>query len=270
MDKSLQDDPIDISMVNALLEGTLFHKRIRFFACLESTNATAAREAAAGAEEGATYVAGEQTGGRGRGGHLWHSEPGSGIYLSAILRPRLLPGDVLWLSLAAGLAVQNAIDEVTGARPDLRWPNDLLLSAKKCCGILTEMNAEATRTRFVVVGIGVNVNQDRFPPDLAKLATSLLLETGRPWSRESLIGAILQAIHREYRTILTDRASARVSIVERFERNSSYARGKRVHVDEAGGYMGVTEGLDQNGFLRIRTETGLRAVLSGGVREPSD
>jgi BirA family biotin operon repressor/biotin-[acetyl-CoA-carboxylase] ligase len=181
------------------------------------------------------------------------------------LRPQVAPADVLMLSLAAGLAVREGVEQVTGLRADLRWPNDLLLGGKKFCGILIEMNAEATRVRYAVVGMGINVNQETFPASIAELATSLRMESGRTWSRVELAAALLKSLDREYRQ-LPD-AKARNEVRLRFERSSSSARGRRVRVEEDGGYEGVTEGLDERGFLRVRTESGVRTVLSGGVRE---
>jgi BirA family biotin operon repressor/biotin-[acetyl-CoA-carboxylase] ligase len=148
---------------------------------------------------------------------------------------------------------------------DLRWPNDLLLGGKKFCGILLEMNAEATRVRHVVVGIGMNVNQESFPGELAETATSLRMESGRGWSRVELTAALLKSLDREYGKL--GDLSTREEMRRRFEQYSSSARGRRVRVEEDGGYEGVTEGLDERGFLRARTESGVRTVLSGGVRE---
>jgi BirA family transcriptional regulator, biotin operon repressor / biotin---[acetyl-CoA-carboxylase] ligase len=249
------------------LKGTIFAEHIHHYFRVGSTNHEAMEAAAADAPEGSVFVAEEQTAGRGRGGHGWHSARSAGIYCSVLLRPTLAPADVLILSLATGLAVREAVEEVTGMSADLRWPNDLLLSGKKFCGILIEMNAEATRVRHVVVGVGMNVNQENFPGELAHTATSLRMEThnGRPWSRVELTAALLKSLDREYRN-LADR-SAREQVRRRFEQYSSSARGRRVRVDEDGGYEGVTEGLDERGFLRVRTESGLRTVLSGGVRE---
>jgi BirA family transcriptional regulator, biotin operon repressor / biotin---[acetyl-CoA-carboxylase] ligase len=221
--------------------------------------------AAEGAPEGSVFVAEEQTAGRGRGGHDWHSARSTGIYCSAILRPRVPPADVLALSLAVGLAAADAVQRVTGIVPDLRWPNDVLLGEKKFCGILTEMNAEATRVRYAVVGIGMNVNQDEFPAELADTATSLRAVTGRMWSRVELTAALLKSLDREYGKIEQGIAD----VVRRFEAASSYARGKQVRVDENGGLEGVTDGLDERGFLRVRTADGVRIVLSGGVRPAS-
>ncbi|MFI5087874.1 MAG: biotin--[acetyl-CoA-carboxylase] ligase [Terriglobales bacterium] len=262
------------------LQGTIFAEHIHHYFRIGSTNAEAMNAAAAApdhraarkphaagtpAPEGSVYVAEEQTAGRGRGGHGWHSARSAGIYCSVVLRPQVAPADVLMLSLAAGLAVRQAVEQVTGLRADLRWPNDLLLGGKKFCGILIEMNAEATRVRYAVVGMGMNVNQETFPSSIAELATSLRMESGRTWSRVELAAALLKSLDREYHR-LPD-AAARNEVRLRFEQSSSSARGRRVRVEEDGGYEGVTEGLDERGFLRVRTESGVRTVLSGGVRE---
>ncbi len=119
-------------------------------------------------------MAEEQTAGRGRGAHQWESAPSAGIYCSVVLRPALPPSEALVLSLAAGLAVHSAVQQIDSrVSPDLKWPNDLLIEGKKFCGILTEMNAEPTRVRYIVVGIGINVNQAKFPAELQSIATSL-------------------------------------------------------------------------------------------------
>ncbi|MGZ4824143.1 MAG: biotin--[acetyl-CoA-carboxylase] ligase [Terriglobales bacterium] len=263
------------------LKGTIFADHIHHYFRVGSTNADAMQAAAGGtpdhgrarkpraaaapAPEGTVYVAEEQTAGRGRGGHGWHSARSAGIYCSAVLRPALPPADVLLLSLAAGLSVRDAIEQVTGLRADLRWPNDLLLGGRKFCGILIEMNAETTRVRYAVVGFGMNVNQESFPASLDSLATSLRIESGRTWSRVELTSALLKSLDREYRNLAD--SAARAEIRRRFEQHSSSARGCRVCVEEDGGYEGFTEGLDERGFLRVRTESGLRTVLSGGVRK---
>ena len=172
------------------------------------------------------------------------------------------------LSLAAGLAVRTAIEQVDArVSADLKWPNDLLIAGKKVCGILTEMNAEATRVRYVVVGIGVNVNQASFPKELEGEATSLRLVTGSEWSRVELAAALLKSLDREYR-VLVDQADARQSILRRFTEQSSWVQGKQVCIVENGARVeGITEGLDERGFLQVRTPGGLRTILSGTVRE---
>ena len=220
--------------------------------------------ASTGADEGTIFLADQQTAGRGRNGHGWHSETGTAILLSVVLRPRIQVAEVLWLSLMAGLAVHDAISRTCGIACDLRWPNDLLIDRKKVCGILTEISGEAEQLRYAVVGIGVNVNQPSFAQELEHLATSLRIETGKEWSRTELLVSLLNAFQTEYHRALA--APGIESLLSRLQTASSYVRGKRVHVDEAGGYDGITDGLDARGFLRVRTTEGVRIVLSGGVR----
>lgn len=253
-------------LLSPRLRGTIFDLGIYHSFRIGSTNSAAMQAAEAGAPEGTVFVAEEQTSGRGRGGHSWHSEPSAGIYCSAILRPTLAPADVLVISLAAGLAVSAAIREVTGLVPDLRWPNDVMLADKKVCGILTELNAEVTRVRYVVVGVGMNVNQARFDAELEPLATSLAIDTGHNWSRGDLTVSLLKSLDREYRALTANPDAARADILRRFQENSSYASGMSVWVEENGGYEGVTAGLDNRGFLLVETDRGIRTVLSGGVR----
>ena len=225
--------------------------------------------AAAGEPEGSVFFAEQQTAGRGRGTNTWDSAPSEGIYCSVILRPELSPADALLLSLIAGIAVAEAVEKTNGLHPDLRWPNDVLLEERKFCGILTEMNAEATRVRYVVVGIGINVNQPSFSSELEPIATSLRLASGHQWSRVQLAAALLKSLDSWYRKLSDGSTESRSAIFRKFEERSSFARSRFVHVDEEGGYEGVTEGLDNRGFLLVRTDRGLRTVLSGGVRAAS-
>lgn len=245
-----------------LVKGSIFAARIHHYFRVGSTNAEAMKAAAGGEPEGSVFLAEEQTAGRGRGGHSWSSAKSQGIYCSVILRPQLAPADALALSLAAGLAVVTAIEQTTGLKPDLRWPNDVLVGGKKVCGILTEMNAEPTRVRYLVLGVGINVNQASFPASLPD-ATSLRIAAGRPFSRVELTRALLQSLDRQYRDF---RARGTQPVIRAFEQHSSSARGRRVRVEEDGGYEGVSAGLDARGFLQVRTENGVRTVLSGGVR----
>jgi len=257
-------------MVAPSLKGTVFGassgKLIHHYYKIGSTNSEAMRAAAEGAPEGSVFLAEEQLAGRGRGAHSWHSARSSGIYCSVVLRPAMPPSDALIFSLAAGLAVRAAVIEVAPQLAvDLKWPNDLLLGGKKFCGILTEMNAEVTRVRHLVVGIGINVNQMKFPAELREIATSLRIETGTEWSRVELLAALLKSLDREYRNLVED-AGAREAILRRFEDSSSSVRGRKVSIEENGGLAGVTEGLDERGFLQVRTEQGLMSVVSGTVR----
>jgi BirA family biotin operon repressor/biotin-[acetyl-CoA-carboxylase] ligase len=253
-------------ILRPLLRGTIFDERLHHFYKIGSTNTAAMAAAAEGAPEGSVFLAEEQTAGRGRGANSWQSPRSSGIYCTVVVRPALLPSEVLVLSLAAGLAVRAAIQQVDSrVTADLKWPNDLLIDGKKVCGILTEMNAEATRVRYIVVGVGINVNQASFPKDLP--ATSLRLVTGSEWSRVEVVAALLKSFDREYGQLLQGR-DAQASILRRFAENSSWVQGKAVRIEENGAaFEGTTEGLDPRGFLQVRTARGMRTVLSGTVRE---
>lgn len=253
-------------ILRPLLRGTMFEAHLHHFYKIGSTNSAAMGSAAEGVPEGSVLLAEEQTAGRGRGGNTWQSPRSTGIYCSAVLRPPLPPSDVLLLSLMAGLAVQAAIQQTNSrVQADLKWPNDVLIDGKKVCGILTEMNAEATRVRYVVVGVGINVNQASFPKELQ--ATSLRLATGSEWSRVELAAALLKSLDREYRQFVQG-PEARASILRRFAENSSSLHGKKVRIEENGSaFDGTTEGLDARGFLQVRTAYGMQTVLSGTVRE---
>jgi BirA family biotin operon repressor/biotin-[acetyl-CoA-carboxylase] ligase len=255
-------------VLGPLLRGTVFESRLHHFYKIGSTNTAAMAAAAEGAAEGSVFLAEEQTAGRGRGAHSWQSARSAGIYCSVVFRPALPPSEALVLALAAGLAVRAAIEQVDSrVSVDLKWPNDVLIAGKKVCGILTEMNAEATRVRYVVVGIGMNVNQAAFSKDLEDEATSLRMVTGSAWSRVELATALLKSLDREYR-LLVGQVDARQSILRRFAEQSSWVQGKRVRVEEnRSSVEGTTEGLDERGFLQVRTAQGLQTVLSGTVRE---
>jgi BirA family biotin operon repressor/biotin-[acetyl-CoA-carboxylase] ligase len=256
-----------------LLRGTMFANSIHHFFKIGSTNTTAMQAATAGEPEGAVFIAEEQTAGRGRGARSWHSVRSQGIYCSLVLRPQLPPGDVLLLSLTAGVAVYSAVERVLAAHAhshgvalDLRWPNDVLANGKKFVGILTELTAEATRVRHVVVGVGININHKSFPAELCDIATSLRLESGCEWSRVELLVDLLKSLDHEYRALVSGGDPG--LLLRRFEQRSSYVCGRRVSIQEDG-CEGVTCGLDSRGFLRVQTSQGVHTVLSGTVR-PQD
>jgi len=253
-------------ILRPLLRGTIFDAHLHHFYKIGSTNTAAMAAAADGAPEGTVFLAEEQTSGRGRGANSWQSPRSTGIYCSVVLRPAMPPSDVLALSLASGLAVHAAIQQVDSrVDPDLKWPNDVLIGGKKVCGILTEMNAEATRVRHIVVGIGINVSQPSFSKELP--ATSLRLVTGSEWSRVELVAALLKSLDREYRQ-LVEEPDVHSSILQRFAQKSSWVFGKKVRIEENGSaFEGTTEGLDPRGFLQVRTLHGVQIVLSGTVRE---
>src|SRR5438094_2546458 len=173
-------DILTPDMLKHRLKGSLFGKRIFHFFRTDSTNRVALELGHAGEPEGAVVLAEEQTAGRGRAGRKWHSERAAGIYVTLLLRPKLAPVQAPLLTMMAGLSAHSAVQAVTGLTVDLKWPNDLLIRGKKAGGILTEMHAEPNKVRFVIVGIGLNVNQARVPGEPSMEETSLREEQGTP------------------------------------------------------------------------------------------
>ena len=270
---------LDVGQVQAALAGTVFAGKLHAFGSVGSTNALAVEAAQAGVKSGA-WVADEQTAGRGRGGHSWHSAAGDGLYVSVLLRPRLAGADALKLSLAAGVAAVNAIEQATGVRIALRWPNDLMDSmdgsnasaGKKLGGILTETALEGGdgALSFAVIGIGINLNQPAMPPELEAIATSLRCSRlGQDTRREVLLPVLLHELAHEVSLVEREVRGEPMpfGILARFEQASPMVRGLAVRVDEDGGYTGVTDGLDTHGLLCVRGADGLvRTVRHGGVR----
>jgi BirA family transcriptional regulator, biotin operon repressor / biotin---[acetyl-CoA-carboxylase] ligase len=234
-------------------------REVHRFESIDSTMYEAVRLANKGCPHGTAVVAEEQTAGHGRHGRVWHSERNAGLYVSVVLRLAMQPADLPILTLALGLAVVDAIRAETGLDCDLRWPNDVLVQNKKCCGILAQLHGAA-----VVAGIGINVNHSRFPEDLESIATSLRLASiNRIFDRDSLLQRLLTSID-DHCEILTHHG--REAIIQAFTRASSYVYGRRVRLEDTG-ETGTTAGLDSAGFLILKKDDGRRiTVLAGGVR----
>ena len=243
---------------------TAFH-----FDSLDTTMRRAAELAREGSPEGTIVTADRQSAGRGRLGRSWISEPGLGLYLSLVLRPDCQADAAPVLTLIAGLGVKEALEGTTGVRCDLRWPNDVLVRERKCCGILVEMEADRQRVAHVIVGIGINLNHLEFPLELGGIATSLRIETGREWRRDDLLDPLMESLESCYEL---HRTRGNDPILEAFQQESSFAVGRRVVVeglpaDAAGPVRGVTAGLDSRGMLLLRTADGTVApILAGSVR----
>jgi BirA family transcriptional regulator, biotin operon repressor / biotin---[acetyl-CoA-carboxylase] ligase len=234
---------------------------VSYFATIDSTMHEASRLAAAGCEHGTVVIADEQTAGQGRHGRRWHSEPNAGLYVSMVLRPSLGVDSLPVLTLALGLAAADAIAATTGLECDLRWPNDLMLTGKKVAGILVHLVDSAA-----IAGIGINVGHTAFPPEIAQEAISLRIVSSRLHSREEILVALLGSASR-YCEVLEGQAG-RETILHLFSRRSSYARNKRVTVEQGDSVVeGTTAGLNTSGFLILRKDDGTeQLVLAGGVR----
>jgi len=260
----------DLAALEAELAGTLFAGKLHFSRVTCSTNGDAVAAARLGAPHGSVYFSDEQLAGRGRGDHGWISAAGEGLYVSVLLRPQFPGGRLAFLPFAAGLAAADAIHAVSSLDVDLRWPNDLLIGPRKTGGILVEANIDSKGlphavVPYAVVGIGINVHQRAFPPDLATPATSLDLETNRHIARQALLLALLKSLQQE--TFALANSDAAKEVAARVEKASTWIRGRRVEVHGPQACSGVTSGLDENGFLRVATAEGLVTVQTGGLRE---
>jgi BirA family biotin operon repressor/biotin-[acetyl-CoA-carboxylase] ligase len=248
------------------LGGTMFAGKLHYSPVTNSTNTDALEAARSGALHGSVYFADEQLAGRGRGDHAWHSAAGEGLYVSVLLRPQFSAVRLPLLPLAAGLAATEAIHVVAGVTVDLRWPNDLLVGSRKAGGILVEARtgAHTDGGTVAVVGIGINVHQRGFASGLATPATSLDLEAGRRISRQALLVVLLKSLERETLGLLDP--AAHETIPQRLEWASTWVRGRQVEVHGPQACVGETAGLDENGFLLVRTNARLVTVQTGGIR----
>lgn len=259
------DDRLCEDELERALGGTIFAGKLRLFAQTSSTNDEAMAAARAGAAHGSVFIAEEQTAGRGRSDHGWASTAGEGLYLSALLRLEVAPERLLLVPFAVGLAAMAAIEETAGLEADLRWPNDVLIGAEKVCGILVEARSGARAGETTVVaGVGINVHQRQFPDGMATPATSLELASGRTVDRRELAVRLLESLQRESLELEAEGAGGALAAC--VEARSSWVRGRRVRVHGPESAVGVTEGLDEHGFLRLRTEAGLITIQTGGLR----
>jgi BirA family transcriptional regulator, biotin operon repressor / biotin---[acetyl-CoA-carboxylase] ligase len=232
---------------------------------LDSTNDEALKQAKLGAGEGLCVIARQQTAGRGRYGRTWVSERDAGLYLSLVLRPKLVMHDLPLITLMAGVALHDTLEEF-GIKPDIKWVNDLLVNGKKIAGILAE-TTETPDGVAVVLGIGLNMRSANFPPELVTTATSLEDTSPARFSRGQLIEVLTRQIEENYE-ILQD-AGGPPKIIERWSCRSSYTSGKTVRVVmENETIVGNTEGLEPNGALRIRRSDGtLKTIQTGEVEQ---
>ena len=235
------------------------------FDSLPSTNTEAAREAALGAAEGLCVVAREQTRGRGRRERVWVSPADAGLYFSIVLRPAALAAEA-WplITLMAALAVTEALAETCALEADIKWPNDIMARERKLCGILAE-TVETEMGRAVILGIGVNLDDRAFPPELKETATSVASLTGNAPDAETLLQSLLRAVSSRYAALqLTGGAQ---EIIREWSRRSSYAHDRRVRVALATEtFDGWTRGLEPDGALRVETDRGeIRIVRAGDV-----
>jgi BirA family transcriptional regulator, biotin operon repressor / biotin---[acetyl-CoA-carboxylase] ligase len=238
-------------------------RAIQVFEQTTSTNDVAEKLARDGVKEGVVIFAESQTKGRGRLGRKWLSPGRKGLWFSVLLRPGLRPQETTQLTVISATALRRAIQKVTGLTADIKWPNDLLLNGRKVAGILTELSAEVDRVRHVIIGIGLDVNQeaDQFPSELQKVATSLSLEAGHPISRAELATEILRELDADYERVTTGQFPA---VADEWEAACiTIGKNVTVHVGDRK-FTGRAESLDDDGALLVRTEHGRLERITGG------
>lgn len=256
---SRPDTPIS-EEVTVGLDTKVVGRELYYFKTISSTNLFAKQLIKEGVKEGAVVVADIQVSGRGRKKRMWFS-PEGGLWFSLILFPAIPPHRGMMLTMAASVSVVHAIREITGLSPEIKWPNDILIKGRKVCGVLTELDAEMDRINYSIVGIGVNVN-NKLDEGLYGKATTLLEEFGSQVSRVKLLRSILKSFDENYmRLVEGDYGFIRDKWV-----SLSNIVGREIRVsDDNKTIPGVVSGIDEDGCLVLKTDTGIQRIWSGDV-----
>ena len=229
-----------------------------------STNREAKRIGEEGGAHGTLVVADEQTAGRGRRGRDWSSPKGNSIYMTLLLRPKLPPEKISMVTLVMGLAVAAAIRDTCGVEAGIKWPNDIVAEGRKLCGILTEVSAEMTAVSYVVIGVGINVNEESFPESIRDIAGSIRTVTGKKTDRAQLVAACMDRFESRYEAF-----EAQQDLTPLMEEYNSLLvnRGRRVRVlDQASPFEGTALGINASGELLVEREGGeVTPVYAGEV-----
>lgn len=264
-----KNDILNAFEIKSYLNTGYIGKKVFYFKEISSTNIEAKRLAAEDCEDGTVVVAERQTQGRGRLGRAWDSMNEKGAWMSIVLRPKMLPQDVQIITLAASVAVVKAIKRITGINTGIKWPNDIILNGKKVCGILTEMSSEIDCINYIVIGIGLNVNQSEgdFDNEIRDKATSLKIynkeisNLAKDFSRSNLIKGILEEFEQIYE--MTKKGDTK-SIITEWKKHSitinSYVR-----ITSFDGYVeGKALDINQEGKLIIQCKDGKTREISSG------
>lgn len=250
-------------LISRLGKTRVIGRDIRVFQQTASTNDVIEKLAGDRVKEGVVVFAEAQTRGRGRLGRQWLSPPRKGLWFSVLLRPNLPPPQATQLTVASATAVRRAIEIHTGLNPEIKWPNDILIHARKVAGILTELHAELDRLKYVILGIGVDVNLSPadFPAELRKVATSLKAELGKPVSRPELAVAILRELDRDYARIASGQFAA---VADEWEAHCT-TLGQEVVIRLGDRQVhGRAEALGEEGALLLRSDHGHLERIVGG------
>lgn len=251
-----------------LLETRILGRPARFYESTDSTNTRAVAWAAAGAPEGAMVFAEHQTTGKGRHGRVWEAQPSSNLLYSLILKPELPPATLGLVTIAASVALAESIDTfIAPQQAAIKWPNDILINGRKCAGMLLESAFapnQADKQVSVILGIGVNVNQDQFPEPIAARSTSLLLETGRHIPRMALLAQFLEHLETLYFSIQTHNTT---SLIDRYTSHLAYLGEPKTlsFIGKDAQIEGIIRGVGPSGALQLETSAGIREFHAGEV-----
>lgn len=249
----------DESLLPRWMGKDILHKEIT-----DSTNHDIHLLAGNGSIEGTVVVAECQTAGKGRRGRSWQAQSGKALLFSVLLRPQIKPDTAPQITLLMAMAVTKAVRKLCSLDAEIKWPNDVVVNSKKICGILTEMNLANGGIDHVVVGTGVNVNQDVIPEELESSATSLFLETGFEFSKEEMLARILYEFEIYYEKFLQNKNLEAIQ-TEYNEWLVSLHKEVRV-LDPQGEYCGISRGINKNGELLVELEDhSINQVYAGEV-----
>ena len=240
---------------------TKIAKEVYFYEQTDSTNNCIRKLAKEGKKEGVVAVAEIQTAGKGRRGKGWQSPKGTGIWMSMLLTPNITPPEAPVLTLLAGLAVCRAVRQQTGLTAMIKWPNDILISNKKICGILTELYAEMDSVHFVITGIGINVNTEVFPEELQKTATSLKIEKGETISRKNMIKAVIEEFEKIY--LQYEKECSFLPFREEYKKYCINV-GKELQVLSKQPFIAKGIDITEQGELLVQKQTGEKVVVFSG------
>ncbi|MFD1030850.1 biotin--[acetyl-CoA-carboxylase] ligase [Metaplanococcus flavidus] len=258
-------DSLEAAAIQPLLKTVRYGKTLEYLSSCESTQIIAHQLAQQLVPDGTVVLSEEQTAGRGRMARKWDSAHGKGIWMSIILRPDIPLQRAPQFTLIAAVSVVRAIEEVTGLNPDIKWPNDILLNGKKCTGILTELQSDADGIQALIIGIGLNANQEMedFSDEVKDIATSLKLKKGSPVSRQELVRSILYYLEL-YTAIYIDEGFAAIKLMWE---GYSTTIGKPVRARMAKETLeGIAESITDEGVLQIRTPDGkLHGIYSADI-----
>ncbi len=264
-----QPDTLDPSGLQPLLKTRMIGQKMVYEQSCASTQIIAHQLAQEGTPEGTVAITEEQTAGRGRMARVWDSAYGKGIWMSVILRPDVVPQKAPQFTLVAAVAMVRAIEEVTGLKPEIKWPNDILIKGKKCTGILTELQSDADGIQALIIGIGLNVNQELadFDVQIQDIATSLKLESGKQVSRQEMVRSILFYLE-QYTDLYVEQGFGILKVL--WESYSSTIGSKVRARLQKETLIGIAEGITDDGVLQLRTADGkLHAIYSADIEMTS-